>query len=90
MRRYEGGFEKCFPVRIGKYNGAENITYEQIRQAQAELSRGLSDVVMVSGSFSEMKARGLMKDSFHYYQTAYNEVGEEAGKNAGDYVKGQK
>ena len=29
-----------------------------------------------------MKARGLMKDAFHYYQQAYNEVGAEAACNA--------
>ena len=29
---------------------------------------------MVSRKFAEMKARGLMKDEFHYYQQAYNEV----------------
>lgn len=33
-----------------------------------------------------MKARGLMKDDFHYYQEAYNEVGTIAGKTAGAFV----
>lgn len=35
-----------------------------------------------------MKARELMKDSYHYFQTAYNEVGKVAGENAGRSVKG--
>jgi len=83
----KAGIEKCFLVRIGKYNGTENISYEQIRQAQEDIVQSLQDVIMVSRSFSDMKERGLMKDFFHYYQTAYNEVGWEAGKNAGEYIK---
>jgi len=83
----KAGIEKCFLVRIGKYNGTENITYEQIRQAQEDIVQSLPDVIMVSRSFSDMKERGLMKDAFHYYQAAYNEVGWEAGKNAGEYIK---
>ena len=33
-----------------------------------------------------MKARGLMKDDFHYTQTAYNEVGTYTGVNVALYV----
>ena len=33
-----------------------------------------------------MKARGLMKDEFHYFQEAYNIVGREAGENSADFV----
>ena len=33
-----------------------------------------------------MKARGLMKDSFHYYQAGYNEVGKDAAINTAKYV----
>ena len=85
----EAGIETCFLVRIGKYNGVEDITYERIRQAQEELAQNFTDVIMVSGSFLEMKERGLMKDAFHYYQTAYNEVGCEAGKRVGEYIEKQ-
>ncbi len=34
-----------------------------------------------------MKARGLMKDDFHYFQEAYNLVGKEAGENTAAYVE---
>ena len=34
-----------------------------------------------------MKAQGLMKDDFHYYQEAYNEVGKIAGEKTGKYVR---
>lgn len=40
---------------------------------------------MVSRSFKTFAAKGLMKDRFHYLQPAYNEVGEEAGKNVAAY-----
>ena len=59
-----------------------NIDYAPIRQAQQELCRKLAHVHLVSGAFAGMKARGLMKDAFHYYQQAYNEVGAEAACNA--------
>ena len=36
--------------------------------------------------FDTMKARGLMKDSFHYYQAGYNEVGKDAAQNTAKYV----
>lgn len=75
------GVERCFLIRIGRYNGAEKISYEDIRQAQEALAQKVPEVVMVSRKFAEMKARGLMKDEFHYYQQAYNEVGIQAGEN---------
>ena len=81
------GIEKCFLVQIGRKNipGQEN-DYEEIRRAQEELCDG-EEIVMVSQKFGGMLERGLMKDAFHYYQQAYNEVGTEAGQNAGMYVK---
>lgn len=80
------GIEHCFLVRIGLYNGTGSQDYAEIIAAQEELARSCPDVTMVSRSFSEMKARGLMKDEFHYYQQAYNEVGTEAGKAAAQWV----
>ncbi len=41
---------------------------------------------MVSTAFLQMKEHGLMKDNFHYYQQAYNEVGTEAGINTALYT----
>ncbi len=82
------GIERCFLIRIGHYNGSDSRDYRRIMAAQEETARANPNVVMVSRAFAEMKARGLMKDAFHYYQQAYNEVGREAGRNAGDYVEG--
>jgi len=86
------GIEKCFLIKTGKKNvpGQEN-DYEEIRRAQEELCDSESgvegEIVMVSHSLGEMLERGLMKDAFHYYQQAYNEVGTEAGRNVGIYVQ---
>ena len=80
------GVEKCFMIRIGNYNGRENRDYREIMNAQEEIARKEENVLMVSRAFAQMKERGLMKDDFHYFQQAYNEVGTEAGANAAEYV----
>ncbi|MBO5279289.1 MAG: hypothetical protein J6B06_07350 [Lachnospiraceae bacterium] len=77
------GVKTCFLVLIGNYNGTEEIDYREIQQAQRELTQNNTEIILVDESFPSMKARGLMKDFFHYYQAAYNEVGTNAGRNAG-------
>ena len=79
----EQGIEDCLLIRIGCYNGSDPaVYYTPIRRAQEELCRELPHVHLVSTAFADMKARGMMKDAFHYYQQAYNEVGEEAACKA--------
>lgn len=80
------GIENCFLIAIGEYNGSKGYDYTAIHQAQLELARELPGVVLVSDEFRTMRARGLMKDSFHYYQQAYNEVGTAAGHAAAAFV----
>lgn len=75
----QAGMERCFLVAIGRYNGVKGYDYTAIHAAQQELARELPGVVLASDGFETMRARGLMKDSYHYYQQAYNEVGTEAG-----------
>ncbi len=82
----EGGVERCFLVRIGNYNGDQDISYEEIMEAQNQLPGIFQDVILVSECLAGMKERGLMKDFFHYYQKAYNEAGKEAGENTAEYV----
>ena len=41
---------------------------------------------MLSDKFKEMKQQGKMKDDFHYFQVAYNEVGDDAGYHAAKYI----
>lgn len=80
------GVENCFLIPIGQYNGIHGYDYTAIHQAQLELAQEVPGVVLASDGFGAMRARGLMKDSYHYYQQAYNEVGTEAGKTAGNFV----
>lgn len=81
------GVEKCFVIRIGECNisGAEN-RYDTIISAQTELCQNNMYAIMATTTLSSMRSRGLMKDQFHYYQSAYNECGEYAGINTGIYV----
>lgn len=80
------GVETCFLIRIGCYNGKEPISYEDLIREQTVTAQEHPDVVMVSLDFCSMRERGLMKDAFHYYQAAYNEVGIQAGIHAASYV----
>lgn len=81
------GIKQCYLIQIGHFNpylvgpDAELHDYSEIMDAQRYLSKEFPDVTLVSDSFSSMLRRGLMKDAFHYYQKAYNEVGEEAAGN---------
>ena len=83
------GIEKCFTVKTGHYNGGMDYTYDEIRAAEDEIEEIDPDVIMVSTVLGEMKVRGLMKDAFHYFQQAYNEVGKDAGINTAGYVMKQ-
>ena len=81
------GIEHCFLIGIGAYNGtADDICYDEIRNAQYSFAERRKDITVVSRLFETMKARGLMKDSFHYYQAGYNEVGKDAAQNTAKYV----
>lgn len=80
------GIEKCFLFRIGEFNGDESQDYSDIIRAQTEICQNESDVIMVTANQVTFKDRGLMKDTAHYYQMAYNEMGEYGGINAAIYV----
>lgn len=79
------GIEKCFIVRIGKYNGSSSIDYSTIINAQSDLCKDNADIIMASTALASFKDKGMMKDNFHYYQDAYNIVGTYAGRNVGLY-----
>lgn len=85
----ERGIETCFLITIGEYNGEKGTDYSKIRQAQLEIAASLPDVELVCDLFHTMRARGLMKDDFHYYQKAYNEAGTAAGTAAGEFASRQ-
>lgn len=84
------GVEHCYVIQIGEYNGGNRtLTYKPIQQAQKAFCDENEDCTMASTLLSTFKAKGLMKDAFHYYQDAYNLVGEDAGKNVGDCLNKQ-
>lgn len=81
------GVEHCFLVRIGKYNGGnKSLSYEPIQQAQVDFCKEIKDCTMASLILDSFKENGMMKDAFHYYQDAYNIVGEDAGLNTGQQL----
>ena len=91
------GIEHLFLIRIGRYNALPETgrgpeapfpDYAPIRNAQERLALTCPKASMVSRLFAGMRAQGLMKDAFHYYQHAYNLVGADAGHHAGKYVMG--
>ena len=79
------GIQKCLLCRIGESNAAGE-DYSIVIQKQTELAKTNADVVMATTVLAGFKARGLMKDDYHYYQAAYNEMGRYAGVNAAVYV----
>lgn len=77
--------EKCFLISIG--NHRDLLTqYRNIIEAQTDFCKAYENSVLVSDKFVEMSELGLMKDSFHYSQFAYNLVGADAGKNTASYI----
>ena len=81
------GIEKLFMVRIGE----ENVStipnpYKDMIDWQTEICKTNPDVVMASTDFASMRERGMMKDLYHYFQDAYNEVGTYSGNNCATYV----
>lgn len=85
------GIEKCFLVRIGELNSSTTPNkYDEIISAQTEICKENDNFVLVGTKFAGMRARSLMKDSFHYKQQGYNEQGEEAGKNTAFFINNMK
>lgn len=78
------GVEECFLITIGQFNGEEH-DYSYMIEYQKKEIRQNPNVVLVSTKFDTMLEQGLMKDQYHYFQAAYNLVGQDAGKNAAYY-----
>jgi hypothetical protein len=83
----DAGIEHLFMVRIGRCNiPYAQSRYDSMIRWQDQIAREVPGVTMASRLFADMQERGLMKDDFHYYQAGYNEVGQDAGTNAADFV----
>ena len=73
------GVEKAMVIRIGERQSDETL-HDAIILAQTELCREYDDFVMISGKLAGVAGED-MKDSAHFKQSTYNEVGADAGKN---------
>ena len=88
----EKGIEHCFLIQIGHFNpNCSNPPsflpdYSEIIAAQKELATTNPNVTMVSTRFEKMLQNNMMKDAYHYYQTAYNMVGLDAGITTAKWV----
>ncbi len=93
------GAEKCFMVQTGHYNyidypgitkghtGEEwDESYGVIRGAQTAMCCADEDFVL-AGSFEPYIED--MKDRYHYYQSAYNAVGQTVGQNIADFYENE-
>jgi hypothetical protein len=81
----EAGIEKCFMCRIGEFNGT-TYDYSPIINIQTEIGQDNPNVVMATTALAGYKAKGLMKDKYHYYQAAYNEMGRFTAQNIVSYL----
>ena len=79
------GVDKIFLIQIGNHREFPD-RYVPMQEAQEEIAEEMEVVIMTSRLFRTFRDRGLMKDSFHYKQEAYNLVGEEAGARTGEIL----
>lgn len=82
---FSAGIEKMFIMRIGKYNGTDPISYDDIINEQNVLCKGNKDYIMATTVLASLKDKGLMKDQFHYYQEGYNIAGKYSGLHTANY-----
>lgn len=81
------GITDMFIVRIGHCRGADVIdekrdpVYKSINLAQKELAEE-TDGIRAVASFYTDEYLAFMRDAYHYYQPAYNAIGNTAGNNA--------
>ncbi len=86
----EFGADHFFVIPIGAYNGnnaSRNAAYTVIRDAQTEYCEQNENATVISIQLYDFYEAGLMKDTFHYYQTGYEIVGADAGSNMGYFVR---
>jgi hypothetical protein len=79
------GIKKCFIIRIGNQRDVPT-QYDNIISAQTDLCKTYSKAVMISCRLASYATAGLMKDTLHFLQSAYNEFGTEAGLNAAYFI----
>lgn len=82
------GVEKCFLIQIGNViMSGETIDTTYIQSVQENLCEGDGNFVLVSTLPKEISMPPYMEDGIHFTQAGLNLIGEDAGTNAGKYVK---
>lgn len=82
------GVEKCFLIQIGQVQmSGEVIDTSYIQSVQENLCAGDENFVLVSTLPKEISTPPYMEDGIHFTQAGLNLIGEDAGTNAGKYVK---
>lgn len=82
------GVEKCFVIQIG--NGiSDGVAFDTatMQGIQEKLCETDENFVMVSTLGKTLSEPPYMEDGIHFTQQALNILGEDAGNNAGKYVK---
>ncbi len=81
------GVEKCFVIQIGNgiYEGAA-FDSEPMQAAQELLCENDENFVMISTLAKTISEPPYMEDGIHFTQQGLNLLGEDAGKNMGNYV----
>ena len=82
------GVEKCFLIQIGQVQmGGEVIDASYIQSVQENLCAGDENFVLASTLPKDLSQPPYMEDGVHFTQVGLNLIGEDAGTNAGNYVK---
>ena len=81
------GVEACFVIQIGA-DLAEPEKYQEIMQAQEEICGEYGDMILVSELPASLTGDDMKDEGgIHFTQKALNLIGEDAGEQAGAYVK---
>ena len=86
----DAGVEHCFTIQIGPYMASESQEkhdlYTIFHANQVKMAAEMDDVDLCSIKLSGMP-ESMMHDKNHFYQEAYNIVGNDAGHNVATYLE---
>ena len=83
----EQGVEDCFLIQLGP-DLTDLTRHQEIMDAQLQICEKNEDIVLVSTLPAELTGADMKDEGgIHFTQKALNLIGEDAGKNAREYVK---
>lgn len=82
------GVEKCFVIQIGNVTMEDEIVdTAQMQAIQEKLCETDDNFVLISQCAKEISEPPYMEDGIHFTQQGLNLIGEDAGRNMGNYIK---